>query len=170
MGWKLRGEKQSKLEMLKDALLAFCTKHWPVSYYDKPIRLGIVAFRLLGIPGESKFEVVVPLYPSPMSLELFRLHKLDAKGGCYISDGLRYASMVFSESERQVKRLDVIADGDSQGPDPTPFARIFKDLGVSLNIVELSESPTTQMQGIATNSGGKYWLARNAYELSQAIE
>jgi Mg-chelatase subunit ChlD len=170
MSWKLRGEKQSKLDMVKDGLFAFCSKYWPVSYYDKPIRLGIVAFRLLGVPGETKFEVIVPLYPSPMSLELFRLQKIDAKGGCYISDGLRYASIILRESERKVKRLDVVADGDSQGPDPTPYARIFKDLGVSLNIIELAENPTTKMQEITSHSGGKYWLARNAYELAQALE
>ena len=29
------------------------------------------------------------------------------------------------------ERLDLITDGDSQGPDPVPYARIFKDAGNS---------------------------------------
>ena len=169
MGWKLHGEKQSKLDMVKDGLFAFCSKLWPVSYYDKPVRLGVVAFRLLGVPGESKFDVIVPLYPSPMSLELFRLQKIDAKGGCYVSDGLKYGSIVLRESERKVKRLDLISDGDTQGPDPMPYARIFKDLGISLNVVEIAETPSTRMQDVASQSGGKYWLVRNAYDLSLAL-
>ncbi len=170
MGWKLSSGKERKLDIAKDALMAFCTKYWPLSYYDRPIRLGIVAFRLLGVPGETKFEVIVPLYPSPMSLELFRLQKIDAKGGCFISDGLKYASIVLRESDRPIKRLDIITDGDSQGPDPVPYARLFKDAGIFLNLVELADNPTAQMQDVALQGGGKYWLARNAYELSRAIE
>jgi Mg-chelatase subunit ChlD len=170
MGWHIRGGKERKLDLMKEGVMAFCTRLWPLSYYDKPIRLGIVAFRLLGVPGDTRFEVVVPLYPSPMSLELFRLQKIDAKGGCYVSDGLKYASIVLRESERQVRRLDLITDGDSQGPDPVPYARIFKDAGIFLNLIELSENPTPQMQEIASQGGGKYWNVRNAYELAQALE
>ena len=170
MGWRIRGGTERKLDLMKDGLMAFCSKLWPLSYYDKPIRLGVVAFRLLGVPGDTKFEVIVPLYPSPMSLELFRLQKIDAKGGCYISDGLRYASIILRESDRPVKRLDLITDGDSQGPDPVPYARIFKDAGIFLNLIEMAENPTTPMQEVASQSGGKYWLARNAYELAQALE
>lgn len=170
MGWHIRGAKARKLELMKEGIMAFCTKLWPLSYYDKPIRLGIVAFRLLGVPGDTKFEVVVPLYPSPMSLELFRLQKIDAKGGCYISDGLKYASIILRESDRPVRRLDLITDGDSQGPDPVPYARIFRDAGIFLNLIELAENPTSQMQDIASQAGGKYWIARNAYDLAQALE
>jgi Mg-chelatase subunit ChlD len=169
MGWKLKGEKQNKLDMVKDGLLAFCSKLWPLSYYDKPTRIGIVAFRLLGVPGETKFEVIIPLYPSPVSLELFRLQKIDAKGGCIVSDGLKYASIVLRESERTRKRLDLISDGDTQGPDPIPYARIFKDLGVFVNVIEVAENPTTRMQDIALHSGGKYWLVHNAYDLALAL-
>lgn len=170
MDWKIKGSKERKISMVKGALMAFCTKWWPLSYYDKPTRLGIVAFKFLGVPGETKFEVIVPLYPAPMSLELFRLEKISAKGGCHISDGLKYASIVLRESDRPVKRADVITDGDSRGPDTVPYARILKELGIRLNLVELAENPTTPMQDIAAQSGGKYWLARNAYELSQALE
>lgn len=170
MGWRIHGGKERKLDLMKDGLMAYCTKLWPLSYYDKPIRLGVVAFRLLGVSGDTKFEIIVPLYPSPMSLELFRLQKIDAKGGCYIADGLKYASIILRESDRQVRRLDLITDGDSQGPDPVPYARIFKDAGIFLNLIELAENPTAPMQEIASQSGGKYWLVRNAYELAQALE
>lgn len=169
MGWKLRGEKQSKLDMVKDSLFSFCSKNWPLSYYDKPTRIGIVAFRLLGVPGETKFEVIIPLYPSPVSLELFRLKKIDAKGGCFVSDGLKYASIVLRESERLQKRLDLISDGDTQGPDPIPYARIFKDSGIFVNVIEVAENPTSRMQDIALHSGGKYWQVRNAYDIALAL-
>jgi Mg-chelatase subunit ChlD len=169
MGWKLRGEKQSKLDVVKDGLFAFCSRFWPVSYYDKPVRLGIVAFRLLGVPGETKFEVIVPLYPSPVSLEYFRLQKIDAKGGCYVSDGLKYALIVLRESDRPQKRLDLISDGDTQGPDPVPQARLFKDLGIFLNVVEIAEKSTSKMEDLATQAGGKYWLVKNSYDLAQAL-
>jgi Mg-chelatase subunit ChlD len=170
MSWKLRGGKEHKLDLVKDGLMAFCSKQWPLSYFDNPIRLGIVAFRLLGVPGETKFEVIVPLYPSPISLELFRLQNIDAKGGCYVSDGLKYATIILRESERPVKRVDLITDGDSQGPDPIAYAKIFKGLGIYLNMIEIAENPSPLMQEIASQSGGKYWPVHNAYELSQAFE
>ena len=170
MGWRIRGGKERKIDLMREGLMAFCSKFWPLSYYDKPIRLGIVTFRLLGVPGDTKFEVIVPLYPSPMSLELFRLQKIDAKGGCHIADGLKYASIILRESDRPIKRLDLITDGDSQGPDPVAYAKIFHDLGIHLNLIELAENPTAPMQEIASQSGGKYWLVQNAYELSRALE
>ena len=136
MGWQIRGGKERKIDLMKEGLMAFCSKFWPLSYYDKPIRLGIVTFRLIGVPGDTKFEVIVPLYPSPMSLELYRLQKIDAKGGCYISDGLKYASIILRESDRSIRRLDLITDGDSQGPDPVAYAKIFRDLGIHLNLIQ----------------------------------
>ena len=170
MGWHIRGGREIKIDLMKDGLMAFCSKLWPLSYFDRPIRLGIVAFRLIGIPGDSKFDVIVPLYPSPMSLELYRLQVKEAKGGCYISDGLKYGSILLRESDRPVRRLDIITDEDIQGPDPIPYAKIYKDSGIFLNLIELSENPTPSMQEVASQSAGKYWLVRNAYDLAQALE
>ena len=170
MGWRIRGGKERKLDLMRDGLMAYCSKLWPLSYYDKPVRLGVVSFRLLGVPGDTKFDVIVPLYTSPMSLELYRLQNIDAKGGCYISDGLKYASIVLRESDRPVKRLDLITDGDFQGPDPVPYARIFKDSGIFLNMIEMAEKPSTPMQELASQGGGRYCLVRNAYELAQSFE
>jgi Mg-chelatase subunit ChlD len=170
MNFKLKNQKESKLKLVKDALFSFCSDNWPVSYYDRPIRLGIVAFRLLGVPGESKFEVIVPLYPSPVSLELYRLKDIDAKGGCFLADGLNYALNVLRESERINRRVDLITDADSpQGPDPLPLARMLKDFGIFLNVVEVAENSTMLMQEISSQSNGKYWLVRNLQELLQAL-
>ncbi len=85
---------------------------------------------------------------------------------CLVSDGLKYASIILRESDRPQKRFDLISYGDTQGPDPIPYARIFKDLGIFINVIEVAENPTTRMQDLALHGGGKYWLVRNSYDLA----
>lgn len=170
MNSKLRGEKESKIEIVTSALLEYCNKSWPLSYYDKPIRLGIVSFSRPGVLGETKFDVIVPLYPSPVSLELFRLQEISAKGSGYVSDGLRYGTMILRESNRSMKRIDLITGGYSEGPDPIPMASNCKDLGIFLNVIEIGDSSTQKLREVASQAGGAYWLVQNKRELLEALE
>ncbi len=158
-----------KIDIVKEGLIAFCQNLWPVSYYDNPLRIGIVAFRLLGTPGNTHFEVIVPLYPSPTSLELYRLRDLKPKGGCYIADGLEYAKIVMTESERQLRRLDVVSDGGFTGPDPAPVAKSLADLGVLANCIELGANSSNIMQEIASQSRGTYRLVSDLKDFMTAV-
>ena len=76
MGGKLKSSGMSKMTMVKKGLMNFVAEKWPVSYFPWPLRIGVSFYRLLGTPGSTQIEVVVPLNPAPASIELFRLNEL----------------------------------------------------------------------------------------------
>jgi Mg-chelatase subunit ChlD len=158
-----------KFDIVKQGLLAYCQNLWPVSYYDRPLRIGIVAFRFLGTPGSTCFEVIIPLYPSPVSLEMYRLLDLKPKGACHVADGLEYAKIVMAESDRTLKRLCLISDGGFTGPNPLPVAKSLKDIGIQLNCIELGTASSKAMQETASESGGIYQLVSNDKNFEKAL-
>jgi Mg-chelatase subunit ChlD len=170
MDEKLSDSKPRKIEIVKQGLSAYCRNVWPVSYYDRPIRIGIVAFRLLGTPGDTRFEVIIPLYPSPMSLEMYRLAQLKPKGSCHVEDGLEYARVLMSESERTVRKLYLISDGGFTGHDPLPAARALNTVGVQLKCIELGTVSSKMMQDIASQSSGTYQLVGEAADFENALK
>lgn len=166
---KVRGTKVRRFDIVREGLKKFCFERWPVSYYDRPLRIGIVAFRLLGTPGGTVYEVIVPLYPTPASLELYRLDDLGPKGGSWFADGLEYAYITVSESLRKVKRIDFISDGTPEGPNALPVAEKIRNAGIVLNSLEISDVSTNAMQEIASSGGGAYHLVKNLEEFYAAI-
>ncbi|MBI2648604.1 MAG: VWA domain-containing protein [Thaumarchaeota archaeon] len=169
MNHKVRGTKARRFDIVREGLKTFCFERWPVSYYDRPLRISIVAFRLLGTPGETVYEVIVPLYPTPPTLELYRLDDLGPKGGSWFVDGLEYAYMTVSESLRKVKRIDFISDGTPEGPSATPVAEKIRSAGIVLNSLEISDVSTKIMQDIAATGGGSYHLVKTVEEFQAAI-
>ena len=79
MNEKLGRGKQSKVGAVRQTLLDFCTERWSASYYPWPLRVGITSYRLLGTPGKTVFEEIIPLEPEPISLELWRLAEFSGK-------------------------------------------------------------------------------------------
>lgn len=167
MGGKLG--KWRKIELVKSGLLKFCMDRWPISYYAIPLRIGMVAFRLLGTPGHTVYETIIPLYPTAVSLELYRINDLDAKGGSWVADGLNYARHVIVESERRQKRVCLISDGSFEGPDPLPVADQIRGCGALLSCVELAKESSRPMQDIAQHGGGSYSLAATPEEFGSAL-
>jgi Mg-chelatase subunit ChlD len=170
MGEKLSENSPEKIEIVKQGLAAYCRSLWPVSYYDRPIRIGIVAFRFVGTPGNTRFEVIIPLYPSPMSLEMYRLNDLRARGSCHVEDGLEFARILLSESERSTRRLYLISDGGFTGLDPLPVARALKDIGVQLKCIELATASSKTMVEIASESGGVQQTVGDASIFGNALK
>jgi len=166
---KVPGTKFRRFDIVKGALKKFCYEKWPVSYYDRPLRIGIVAFRLLGTPGKTFYEVIVQLQPTPAALELYRLDEVGPKGGSWFADGLEYGYIVMSDSLRKVKRIDFITDGTLEGPNPIPFAEKIRSAGVTLNSIEVSNESTKIMQDIASAGGGAYHLVKSLEELYPII-
>lgn len=169
MNDKVRGTKVRRFDIVREGLKKFCFERWPVSYYDRPLRIGIVAFRLLGTPGETVYEVIVPLYPTPPSLELYRLDDLGPKGGSWFADGLEYGYITVSESLRKVRRIDFISDGTPEGPSAIPVAEKIRNAGIVLNSLEISDLSTNLMHEIASTGGGNYHLVKNLEEFYAAI-
>jgi len=155
------GIKKRKIDIVKSGLTAFCSTRWPISYYNIPLNIGIVAFRLLGTPGKTVFETIVPISPSPTSLELYRLTDLSAKGGSWFMEALEYALLTLVESPRKVKRVDFVSDGTSEGPDSRPIAEKINNEGIILNTIEVSDDSTDLMMELAKLGGGSYHLAKN---------
>jgi hypothetical protein len=161
MNTKIGKRGPRKILVAREGLKRFCMERWPVSYYDTPLRIGIVAFRLLGTPGKTVFEVILPLYPPPASIEVYRFDELAAKGGSWAADGLRYAASAMQESDRGVRRVDFISDGSLEGPDPLPVAGEILKLGATLNTVELSDKPSVVLAEIAEKGGGKHRVVQD---------
>jgi Mg-chelatase subunit ChlD len=170
MNERIKPNKMKKIQIVKKGLKEFCLETWPVSYYQWPLRIGIVFFRLLGTPGETKFEVIVPLYPEPASLELYRLDTIGVKGGSPLQDALKYALILMNESTRKIKQIKLIGDGGNDGPDPNPFAEEIGKSGILLDCIELSDSTSEIMKDIARASNGKYYQVRNTDEFLQTIK
>ena len=169
MNEKLGRGKQSKVGAVRQTLLDFCTERWSASYYPWPLRVGITSYRLLGTPGKTVFEEIIPLEPEPISLELWRLAEFSGKGGAIIRDALTRALEVLRESPRGKKRLVLVGDGGDSGADPGDVAKELGALGVEVLSVELGQESSHPMRVVAKESGGKYLLAKTPDEVRQFI-
>jgi hypothetical protein len=169
MNERLGGEKQSKLGAVRKTLMDFCMENWSASYYPWPLRIGVTAYRLLGTPGKTVFEEVIPLDPEPASLELWRLEELSGRGGATIRDPLERGLLILKESPRGKKTLVLIGDGGDSGEDPSDVAREIGKAGIDLLAVELGKESTDSMKNVARSSGGRYQLAKNSEDVRETI-
>lgn len=167
MNRKVGGRK--RIDIVREGLKSFCLEKWPIAYYEWPLRIGIIAFHLLGTPGRTVFDVLVPLNPTPPHLELFRLDELKAKGGSPLYEGFRYAYHLMLGSTRGRRRVKFIGDGDIEGPDPSPILEEMVKANITTDSIELSEKPSELMMGIAKKGGGKYYCVRSLEEFTRAI-
>ena len=169
MNERLGGEKKSKIGAVRDTLMGFCAENWSASYYPWPLRMGVTAYRLLGTPGKTVFEEIIPLEPTPISLELWRLDEFSGKGGAVIRDALERALAILRESQRGKRKLVLIGDGGDSGADPGDVAREIGNLGVEVLSVELGRESSHAMRAVAKESGGKYLLAKTSDEVRRFI-
>ncbi len=169
MNERLKGEKLSKMASVKKILMDFCTENWSASYYTWPLRIGITAYRLLGTPGKTAFEEIIPLNPEPISLELWRLEALSGRGGAIIKDALERGLSTMNESPRGKKKIVLVGDGGDSGEDPGELAREIGKSGIELVSLELAKESTHIMRIIAKESGGKYHLSRTYDDIRRAI-
>ncbi len=169
MNERLGGERQSKMGAVRQILFDFCTENWSASYYTWPLRIGITGFRLLGTPGRTVFEEIIPLEPEPVSLELWRLREFSGRGGAIIRDALERGRAILAESQRGKRRLVLIGDGGDSGADPGDVAREIGKMGVEVLSVELGKESSHPMRAVAKESGGKYLLAKSSDELRRFI-
>lgn len=169
MNERLSGEKRSKISAVRQILMDFCTENWSASYYTWPLRIGVTAYRLLGTPGRTAFEEIIPLDPEPVSLELWRLEELSGRGGAIIGDALERGLAIMNESPRGKKKIVLVGDGGDGGEDPSDFAREIGKAGVELISVDLAKESTHVMRVIAKESGGKYHLAKGYEDLKRTI-
>lgn len=169
MNERLKGEKVSKSGALRRTLMDFCTERWSASYYPWPLRIGVTAYRLLGTPGRTVFDEIIPLDPEPISLELWRLEEFSGKGGAIIRDALVRALEILRESPRGRRKLVLIGDGGDNGPDPGDVAREIGGLGIEVLSVELGGESSHPMRVVAKEAGGKYLLAKTSDEIRRFI-
>ena len=169
MNGKLGRGKQSKIGAVRQTLLDFCMERWADSYYPWPLRIGITSYRLLGTPGKTVFEEIIPIEPEPISLELWRLKEFSGKGGAIVRDAMVRALDILRESQRGRKRLVIIGDGGDSGADPGDVAKELGALGVEVLSVELADESSHSMRVVAKESGGKYLMARTPEEVKRFI-
>jgi Mg-chelatase subunit ChlD len=169
MNEKLGRDKQSKAGAVRQTLMDFINERWSESYYTWPLRIGVTAYRLLGTPGKTAFDEIIPLEPEPISLELWRLKEYSGKGGAMIRDALERARSVLAESQRGKRRLVLIGDGGDSGADPGDVARELGKMGVEVLSVELGQESSHSMRVVAKESGGKYLLAKTPEEVRRFI-
>lgn len=169
MGGKLKSSGMSKMKMVKQGLMGYVSEHWPVSYFPWPIRMGISFYRLLGTPGSTHIEVVVPLNPPPASLELYRLDEMACKGGSPLIDAVRYAIATASDSIRKKSVIKLISDGGNDGDPVKNITDELKASPVRIDAMELSNSASTELREIAKLTGGKYTRPLSLADLEKDI-
>ncbi|MDG6948053.1 MAG: VWA domain-containing protein [Nitrososphaerota archaeon] len=169
MGGKLHSSGMTKMKMVKTGLFNFIMEHWPVSYFPWPTRLGVSFYRLLGTPGSTQIEVVVPLNPAPASLELYRLEELQCKGGSPLVDAVRYGIDNISDSIRKEKVFKLISDGGNDGEPVKTIADELKGSPVGIDVIELSNEASKELRDIAALTRGKYTRPLNLADFEKAI-
>jgi Mg-chelatase subunit ChlD len=169
MGEKLRGAGKTKIEIVRLGLSRFVEERWPISYFPWPLRIGIVFFRLLGTPGSTQIDVVVPLNPAPASLELYRLNGMPCKGGSPLVDALQFATASVGESVRKERKVKLISDGGNDGPKVKTFQERLKQARVPFDAIELSNADSGELRDIAAFTGGKYYRPNNMADFEAAI-
>lgn len=169
MSETLKGAGRSKIDIIRMGLNKFVEEKWPISYFPWPLRIGIVFFRLLGTPGSTQIDVVVPLNPAPASLELYRLNEMPCKGGSPLVDALQYAAGAITDSVRAERRVKLISDGGNDGPKVKTMLEKLKAARTPFDSIELSESASGELRDIAKLTGGKYYRPNNMADFEAAI-
>ncbi len=169
MGERLKSAGMSKMKMVKRGLFGYISELWPVSYFPWPVRIGITFYRLMGTPGSTQIEVVVPLNPPPASLELFRLDEVTNKGGSPLVDAVRYGIGAVSDSIRKDKMVLLISDGGNDGDPVKSISEELKASRVAVHAVELSNRASGELREIARQTHGSYTRPKNMAEFEKAI-
>jgi hypothetical protein len=169
MGERLKGAGRTKMEIVRAGLNKFVEERWPISYFPWPLRIGIVFFRLLGTPGDTEIDVVVPLNPPPASLEMYRLNDMQCKGGSPLADALEFAANAVTESMRAERRVKLISDGGNDGPKVKTVQEKLKQARTPFDAIELSESASGELRTVSTLTGGKYYRPNNMADFEAAI-
>lgn len=166
---KVKSAGMSKMDIVKQGLLGFIKERWVVSYTPWPLRIGITFYRLLGTPGKTELDVVVPLIPAPASLELYRLSEMSCKGGSPLVDALRYSIREVSESLRGERRVKLISDGGNDGESVKKLTEELKAARVPIDAIELSNSASQELRDVATLTGGRYHRPNSLAEFKTVI-
>lgn len=169
MAEKLKGAGRTKMDIVRTGLNKFVEERWPVSYFPWPLRIGITFFRLLGTPGSTQIDVVVPLNPPPASLELYRLNNMPCKGGSPLTDALQFAADSITESMRAERMVKVISDGGNDGPKVKSIQEKLKAARTRFDSIELSESASGELRDVASITGGKYYRPNNMADFEAAV-
>ncbi len=170
MSGRIGPDRSRKIEIVKTGLKQFCVEHWPDMYYDRPLRIGIVIFRQTGLPATPYFEQLVPLFPTPAVLEIYRIDEVRVRGSSPLYEAFRYASVVMRDSTRPIKRVKLIGDGENDGPDPMEEVDAVVAAGIKVDCVEISESASKLMLDIASRTGGKHFLVDTSRDMRKALE
>ena len=169
MGERLKGAGRSRMDIVRMGLYKFVEERWPVSYFPWPLRVGVVFFRLLGTPGSTQIDVVVPLNPPPASLELYRLNSMPCNGGRPLADALVFGAEAITESMRAQRRVKVIRDGGNDGPKVKTVRERLREARTPFDSIELSNSASGELREVATGTGGKYYRPNNMADFDAAI-
>lgn len=169
MNARVRSSAMTKMAIVKAGLMGYIAEQWPMSYSPWPLRVGVSFYRLLGTPGSTNIDVVIPLDPAPASLELFRLYEMRCRGGSPLADAVRYAVDAISRSVRTDRRIKLVSDGGNDGEPVDSIHDRLKSCGVPIDVIELSESATEELRGIARTTGGEHSCPKNVAEFNAAL-
>ena len=127
-------------------------------------------FRQTGLPATPYFEQLVPLFPTPPVLEVYRIDEIKVRGSSPLYEALKYASTVMRGSTRPVRRVKLIGDGENDGPDPMKEVDRVAAEGIRVDCVEVSEEASKLMTEVAARTGGKHTLVDTSRDIRKALE
>ncbi|WP_366657521.1 VWA domain-containing protein [Fodinicurvata sp. EGI_FJ10296] len=160
---------ESKIEIAR-RVMADTVGEWVASGAD----VGLVAYGHRRSEDCSDIETVLPVGPLDPDTFLQAVNGLTPRGMTPLSDAVRHAAGEMSSGERPATVV-LISDGiESCDADPCAVAAELAEMGVDFRVhvvgFDVADvADPTQLQCIAENTGGRFFTADSASELSSAL-
>lgn len=168
MWGRMEGERPAKLAIARDALKA------PMSAVKPDVRLGLASYGHRRQADCNDVQVIVP--PEAGSAERIgnALEKLNPRGKGPVANGLREASKALGKGPGRRSLILIHDDPDNCGIDTcTLLAELQANApGLVVHAIGLGLKPddAQKMQCLTKPTGGKLFDARNAAQVSSAVE
>ncbi len=160
---------KTKIEIARAAVKQL-TSDWPAAN-----SIGLVAYGHRSKGDCNDIETLLPLGPLDAATFNQKVTALNPKGMTPISAAVRHAATALKFTEQKATVI-LISDGEETcNADPCAVAKELESLGVDFTAHVIgfdvsNDKGQAQLQCLAKNTGGRYLPARNAAELSDALD
>ena len=162
-----RVEGKTKIEVAR-GVIGNLLKDW-----DPKVALGIVAYGHREKGNCADIQTLIPVGRVNSNRIMSKVNGLNPKGKTPLSQAVRQAAQALKFTEDKATVI-LVSDGrETCNADPCAVAKDLEKAGVDFTVhvvgFDIKEQEKAQLQCMATNTGGKFLLAKNAAELNKAM-